>query len=289
MIDKITSGMPEYPELLKEIRNFPKELYYIGNIKLLKKRCAAVIGSRQTNQYGRSTASAIAGELARKSVTVISGMARGIDSCAHYGALKYGGNTVAVLGCGADICYPKENETLKKEIEEKGLVISEYPPGTMPKRYFFPQRNRIISGLSEAVFVIQAGNGSGALITADFAAEQGRDVCAVPGNINSSCNLGSNKLIKEGAIPIITPGDALDVMKIGKLDVACRDREGNHPGLGKTESRIYDLLMKYGEMTVDDICLIMKKRPSDIACIVTVMELKGVVFSELGKIFIAKY
>ena len=289
MIEKITSGMPEYPELLKEIRDFPKELYYIGNINLLKKQCAAVVGSRQTNQYGRNTAFAIAGELAQKDVAVVSGMARGIDTCAHRGALKYGGNTVAVLGCGADICYPKENEALKKEIEKRALVISEYPPHTAPKRYYFPQRNRIISGLSEAVFVIQAGNSSGALITADFAAGQGRDVCAVPGNIDSICNLGSNKLIKEGAIPVITPGEALDVMKIKKINEKCRDSHGNHQGLGRTESRIYDLLMKYGEMTVDDICLIMKKPPSHIAGIVTVMELKGAVFSELGKIFIAKY
>ena len=155
-IEILRPGMHEYPASLSEINNFPKQLYYMGDISILRKRCAAVVGSRNTNQYGRSTAVAIAGKLAEKDVVVISGMARGIDTCAHRGALDAGGSTVAVLGCGVDICYPEENSALKKELEKRGLILSEYPPGTMPMPYHFPQRNRIISGLSEVTIVVQA-------------------------------------------------------------------------------------------------------------------------------------
>ncbi len=138
--------------------------------------------------------------IASHGITVVSGMAMGIDTCAHRGALEVGGDTIAVLGCGMDVCYPPENVELKDHIEDKGLVVSEYSPGTSPQRYHFPQRNRIISGLWEVTAVVQAGNRSGALITAELSADQGREVCAVPGNVDSQYNVGNNKLIKEGAI-----------------------------------------------------------------------------------------
>ena len=133
--------------MLREIKDPPSQLFYIGDIDILKRPCAAVVGSRRTTQYGRSTAAAIGSRLAEKGVTVVSGMAAGIDTCAHMGALKGGGATAAVLGCGADVCYPRENLRLKEKIEEKGLIISEYPPGTRPERYYFPRRNRKISGI----------------------------------------------------------------------------------------------------------------------------------------------
>lgn len=282
-IQKLTSGMPEYPALLKEIKGYPKELYYIGDVSLLKKRCAAVVGSRSTTQYGRKTAVEIAGKLAGKDVTVVSGMARGIDTCAHRGTLDAGGRTVAVLGCGVDICYPQENSKLKEEIEKSGLVISEYSPGTEPRPYNFPQRNRIISGLSEMTVVVQARNNSGALITAELAAEQGREVCAVPGNIDSEYNLGNNKLIRDGARPVISTGDVLEVMGLDVMDEKTAQKL-----LSDNEMKIFSLLAAGGEMTVDELCIALGKPPAYVSSIVTVMELKGAVFTALGKIFIAK-
>lgn len=282
-IEMIRPGMHEYPEVLSEIKGYPKQLYYIGDISILKKRCAAVVGSRNTNQYGRSTAVTIAGKLAEKDITVVSGMARGIDTCAHRGTLDAGGSTVAVLGCGVDICYPEENLGLKKEIESKGIVLSEYPPGTEPMPYHFPQRNRIISGLSEMTVVVQARNSSGALITAELAAEQGREVCAVPGNIDSQYNLGNNKLIKDGARPITCPNDVLEVMNLDVIDENTAKRL-----LSDTEHLIFSMISERGEMTVDELCFRLEKPPSYVNSIVTVMELKGTVHTALGKIFIAK-
>ena len=282
-IEILRPGMHEYPASLSEINNFPKQLYYMGDISILRKRCAAVVGSRNTNQYGRTTAVAIAGKLAEKDVAVISGMARGIDTCAHRGALDAGGSTVAVLGCGVDICYPEENSSLKKELEERGLILSEYPPGTMPMPYHFPQRNRIISGLSEVTVVVQARNSSGALITAELAAEQGREVCAVPGNIDSQYNLGNNKLIKDGARPITCPADVLEAMRLDVLDDETVRRL-----LSDTEQLIFSMLLEGGEMTVDELCRRLEKPPAYVNSIVTVMELKGAVYTALGKIFIAK-
>ncbi len=283
MIDMITYGSYRYPALLAEIKDPPKELYYIGDVEILKKRCAAVVGSRTTTQYGRSTAVSIATKLAGRGIAVVSGMARGIDACAHQGALDCNGATVAVLGCGVDLCYPKENKNLKKEIEESGLVISEYPPGTEPMPFNFPRRNRIISGLSEITIVVQARNESGALITAELAVEQGREVYAVPGNIDSQYNLGNNKLIKDGAGVIIKPSDVLEAMGIDSIS-----KKEAEKVLSDTELMIFNMLSEVGEMTVDDICIRMQKPPSYVNSIIAVMELKGTILTALGKIFIAK-
>ena len=282
-IDRITPGMVQYPAILKEIKNYPAELFYKGNIDILKRRCVSIVGSRGTTSYGRNTAVKIAGNAAEAGLAVVSGMARGIDTCAHRGALDAGGDTVAVLGCGVDICYPAENKKLKECIERDGLVISEYPPGTGPQKYHFPQRNRIISGLSELTVVVQAGNSSGAMITAELAAEQGRDVCAVPGNIDSQYNMGNNKLIKDGALPVINVRDVLELMGVDTADRSTAERV-----LSDTEMKIYSILEKHGELTVDEICRALSKPPSYVSGIVTVMEMKGVVFSAAGKIFIAK-
>ena len=282
-IDRITPGMVQYPAILKEIKNYPAELFYKGNIDILKRRCVSIVGSRGTTSYGRNTAVKIAGNAAEAGLAVVSGMARGIDTCAHRGALDAGGDTVAVLGCGVDICYPAENKKLKECIERDGLVISEYPPGTGPQKYHFPRRNRIISGLSELTVVVQAGNSSGALITAELAAEQGRDVCAVPGNIDSQYNMGNNKLIKDGALPVINVRDVLELMGVDTADRSTAERV-----LSDTEMKIYSILEKHGELTVDEICRALSKPPSYVSGIVTVMEMKGVVFSAAGKIFIAK-
>lgn len=282
MIQVVGMGEAEYPARLQEIKKPPKVLYYIGDLKMLERPCAAVIGSRTTTVYGRNTAVAIAGRLAEHGVSVVSGMAKGIDSCAHKGALSAGGKTAAVLGCGVDICYPPENDILKTELERKGLIISEYGPGTRPDRYNFPARNRIISGLCDVTIVVQARNRSGSLITAEYAAEQGREVMAVPGNIDSQYNLGNNKLIKEGAVPLISIDDVLEPFGLRRISSE-RAREM----LSDTEYEIFSILEKHGEMSIDEVCYHMKKEPAYINPIISVMEMKGFVFTAIGKIFLA--
>lgn len=281
-IECVTKGMAAFPDRLLEIKNCPKQLYYIGNLEILKQPCVAVVGSRTTNAYGRTTAEAICRQLAGKGVTVVSGLARGIDTCAHKATLEGNGETTAVLGCGLDICYPPENRQLMKEIGDKGLLLSEYEIGTEAERYNFPNRNRIISGLSEITVVVQARNRSGSLITAELAAEQGREVMAVPGNIDSQYNLGTNKLIKEGATPVISVTDILELLGVNTIS----EKEAKSK-LSTTEFEIFKLLEEHGEMSIDELCAMVGKTPAYLNPVITVMEMKGFTFSAMGKIFLA--
>ena len=190
----------DYPEKLKNIYNPPKELYVLGNEKILNETAIAIVGSRNCTKYGAQNAYKFAYEIAKRNICVISGLARGVDAYSHKGAVLAKGKTIAVLGCGLDVIYPSENfELYKKIVQAGGTIITEYPLGTQPKRYNFPERNRIISGLSEKILVIEAKERSGALITVDYALEQGKDVYAIPGNITSLNSVGPNELIKEGA------------------------------------------------------------------------------------------
>ncbi len=282
-IQRMTSGQPVYPALLKEIRDYPKELYYIGDPKLLQEKCVSIVGSRKTNQYGRSTAYSFGKALGQRGITVVSGMAVGIDTCAHEGALQEKGNTAAVLACGLDLCYPPRNRELKGKIESAGIVLSEYPPGTAAQRYYFPQRNRIISGLSPLTVVVQAGNRSGALITAELAADQGRDVGAVPGNIDSEYNLGSNKLLREGAFALTGVQDLLEASGVSVLSEPEAERM-----LSDEEKQLYFLLCSHGEMSLDQLAFYLKKPVNEVGSLAIVMEMKGIVFSAMGKVFIAK-
>lgn len=282
-IQRMTSGQPVYPALLKEIRDYPKELYYIGDPKLLEEKCVSVVGSRKTNQYGRSTAYSFGKILGQRGITVVSGMAVGIDTCAHEGALQEKGYTAAVLACGLDLCYPQRNRDLKGKIESAGIVLSEYPPGTAAQRYYFPQRNRIISGLSPLTVVVQAGNRSGALITAELAADQGRDVGAVPGNIDSEYNLGSNKLLREGAFALTGVQDLLEASGVSVLSEPEAERL-----LSDEEKQLYFLLRSHGEMSLDQLAFYLKKPVNEVGSLAIVMEMKGIVFSAMGKVFIAK-
>lgn len=282
-IQRMTSGQPVYPALLKEIRDYPKELYYIGDPKLLEGKCVSIVGSRKTNQYGRSTAYSFGKALGQRGITVVSGMAVGIDTCAHEGALQEKGNTAAVLACGLDLCYPPRNRELKGKIESAGIVLSEYPPGTAAQRYYFPQRNRIISGLSPLTVVVQAGNRSGALITAELAADQGRDVGAVPGNIDSEYNLGSNKLLREGAFALTGVQDLLEASGVSVLSEPEAERM-----LSDEEKQLYFLLCSHGEMSLDQLAFYLKKPVNEVGSLAIVMEMKGIVFSAMGKVFIAK-
>ena len=199
-----------YSSLLKQIYDPPFGLFCIGNTALLNRWCVAVIGSRRCSPYGINCAESIAEYLSGQGVVVVSGMARGIDSCAHRGALQTADNSsIAVLAGGVDICYPRQNIELYHNLAGRGLIISEMPPHTPPLPYYFPIRNRIISGLCHSIVVVEAELKSGTKITADCALEQGRDVYAVPGRIYDSSSFGCNQLLQQGATPLLHPEEIL--------------------------------------------------------------------------------
>lgn len=202
IIEEINIGNEDYPEQLKNIYDPPLRLYVLGNKEILKEKGVAVVGTRNPTEYGKKVAIQFAKQLSEKGVNIISGLAVGIDTCAHLGNLQVydKAKTIAVLGNGLDEIYPKDNINLAKQIiKSGGCIISEYPVGTKPKKLHFPQRNRIISGLSKGVLVIEAREKSGSLITADFALEQGKEVFAVPGDVGKLTSVGTNNLIKQGA------------------------------------------------------------------------------------------
>lgn len=199
-INIITIHDKEYPEKLKTINDYPMYLYTKGNVELLNKKSIAIVGTRNCTNYGKLIAKDISNKLVKNNFVIVSGLAKGIDTFSHIGALKNEESTIAVLGSSINNIYPKENVKLAEEIiNKKGLIISEYIIGSKTEKLNFPARNRIISGISDGVLVIEAPKKSGALITVDFALEQGREVFAVPGNINNTFSNGTNQLIKEGA------------------------------------------------------------------------------------------
>ena len=213
-IKKLKKGDKKYPKALGEIYNPPTLLFVAGEILESDANAVAIVGTRRATLYGLGQCERIAFDLALRGITVVSGMAKGIDTAAHRGALKAGGRTIAVLGSGHDNIYPTENKKLYTEIIKSGAVVSEFPPETLPFPTNFPRRNRIVSGMSKGVLVIEAPKRSGALITANFALEQGREVFAMPGNISSVKSFGTNALIKEGAKLVETVDDILEELKL---------------------------------------------------------------------------
>lgn len=207
-IQMITYEDQRYPYLLKQIYDPPLVLFARGNLALLKKDAVAMVGCRMCSMYGKRIAFQIAGDLTRQGYVIISGMAKGIDGHAHQGALAKKGGTIAILGSGVDVIYPKQNEELYAQIlAQNGLILSEYVPGTKPIAKHFPARNRIISGLAKGVVVVEAKARSGSLITVDFALEQGKEVFAIPGNLNNPNAAGTNRLIQQGAKLVINVDD----------------------------------------------------------------------------------
>ena len=219
-IQVITWDDPIYPRRLKDIDQPPPVLYMRGTIKMEDEWSVSIVGTRRATAYGRQIAEELAAYLSRNGITVVSGLARGIDSFAHQATIRAGGRTLAVLGSGVDRIYPPEHVRLAEEIVENGALLSDYPLGTPPDSINFPPRNRIISGLSLATVVVEAGETSGAIITATFAVEQGRDVFAVPGNIHAVQSKGTNNLIQQGARPLLKFEDVLEVL--GGTEVAAR-------------------------------------------------------------------
>ena len=216
-ITALTWDDADYPRRLKDVDQPPPVLYARQALAPADEWAVGIVGTRRATPYGRQVTEELARVLANSGVTVVSGLARGIDAVAHQAALRAGGRTIAVLGSGPDHIYPPEHRRLAEEIIAQGAVLSDYPPGTPPDAANFPPRNRIISGISIAVVVVEAGDTSGALITANFAVEQGRDVFAVPGSITSAQSKGTNRLIKQGAIPMLDPQDVLEALNLNMV------------------------------------------------------------------------
>lgn len=223
----VTKEETSYPEKLRNIYEAPYFLYYKGKLPIGQYPSVSIIGARNCTSYGRQTALSIAKELAEHQIQVISGMARGIDSYAHYGALKGGGTTFAVLGCGIDICYPSENHKLYERIIEQGGIISEYPMGAQPLPFHFPMRNRIISGLSDAILVVEARESSGTFITVDRGLEQGKDIFAIPGRIGDALSSGCNGLIQRGAKLILNVDDIIEELHLNRTFLEWNEGKNN--------------------------------------------------------------
>jgi DNA processing protein len=209
-ISAISRGELRFPAALDAIHDPPDTLWISGDVDALRLPSVAIVGSRAASPYALEVARRLGADLARRNVAVVSGMARGVDSAAHRGALEADGITIAVFGCGVDVIYPREHRGLAARIAERGALVSEFPPGTPPRQGHFPQRNRIISGLSLAVVIVEAAEKSGSLITADFAMEQGRTVLAVPGNVLGGRNVGAHALLRDGAKLVECADDILE-------------------------------------------------------------------------------
>lgn len=276
----LTCNSPAYPKRLKEIYDYPPVLYVRGNL-LPEDECSlAVVGTRRATIYGRQVTEEIVSDLARNKITIISGLAKGIDSVAHRAALEAGGRTIAVFACGLDIVYPAENAKLAREIMEHGALISEYPLGTKPKADNFPRRNRIMSGLSLGVLVVEAGETSGALITANQALEQNREVFAVPGSILSPASKGTNKLIQEGAKLVRNYIDILEELNLAAIAQQLEMKE--LLPTDETESMILKQLSQ-GPTHIDDICRNSRLTTALVSSTLAMLELKGMV-KQVGRL-----
>ncbi len=284
----LTLDDPDFPEAVKRHLPRVKKLYYEGNISLLTQRTVGVVGSRNCTQYGRTVAKAIGQKAGKLGVVLISGLAKGVDAAAHLGVLEADGCTIAVLGGGTDYFYPKENRQLQQRIGREGLLLSLHEPSYQPRPYDFPVRNSLISALSESVAVVEAGRESGALITAECAAEQGKPVYAVPGNITSHYSFGANQLLRDGAQPLIVIDDLFTDLGID-MDMGIGHRGVMPADLGTDEKRVFQIISERGDTTVDEIHHKTNMKLSEINGIITILEMKGIIFSSLGKIYVAKF
>jgi len=277
----------DYPALLNEMQNPPALLHGIGDPSSLKNRAVAIVGSRHPSSYGLDVARMLSSELVQQGYTVVSGLALGIDASSHDAALVSGGNTIAVKGCGIDVAYPRQNTSLVRRIADHGAVISELPPGSSPEAKNFPIRNRIISGLSLGVVIIEASMKSGSLITASCALEQGREVMAVPGSIYSYRSSGTHWLIKQGARLVENITDileGLDAEKQGHNEdiVTCLSKE--RPKLSPEEQDVFDKLGPYPQH-IDNIANLCGQSVGQVSGLLLQMELKDLVQAFPGQIY----
>ncbi|MBQ7841445.1 MAG: DNA-processing protein DprA [Lachnospiraceae bacterium] len=256
--------MEGFPKRLAEIPDPPVALFGMGRMPDFSQKTAAVIGARECSGYGRQTAAIFAAGLASAGVTIVSGMARGVDGIAQRAALDAGGSCVAVLGCGVDICYPPENRILYERLKKEGCLLSEYPPGTQPQARFFPERNRIISGLSDLVLVTEAREKSGTLITVDMALEQGRDVYAVPGRITDSCSVGCNRLIANGAGMAVSVSQLLQDLNMKKSVRMIQKNRNFHASDGRPLSNKIMEVLDCNPMSLDEIAGLLSQKGEQI-------------------------
>jgi DNA processing protein len=273
-----------YPARLKEIDQPPPVLYIRGALTSEDSWAVAIVGTRRVSAYGRQVTEELASFLAANGVTVVSGLARGVDAIAHQTTLKAGGRTIAVLGCGVDRIYPPEHAQLAERMIASGAIVSDYAPGTPPDASNFPPRNRIISGLSMAVVVVEAGETSGALITAQFAADQGREVFAVPGNILAPQSKGTNRLIAQGAHPMLSARDLLDVLNLTRITEQ-RAVRNVLPG-DEIESKLMSLLT-HEPLHMDEIRNQTGLPIERVSATLVMMELKGLVRQVGGMNYVA--
>lgn len=271
-IKVLISQEESYPRYLKEIDQPPPVLYIKGDIILEDEWSVAIVGTRKVTHYGRQVAQEFSRVLADHKITIVSGLARGIDGIAHKAALDSGGRTIAVLGSGVDRIYPAEHRNLAEEIANSGAIISDYPPGTAPEATNFPPRNRIISGLSRATIVIEAGQTSGALITAEFAVNQGRTVYAVPGSIYNVQSKGTNKLIQDGAKPLLDIREVLNDFQVEMVQERKSIRR-EYP-VDLFEQKILSVLSDE-PLHVDEITHQSEMSISQVSSSLAMMELKG--------------
>jgi len=283
-LNVITIYDENYPNRLRYIYDSPRVLYLKGQTFVDEELSIAIVGSRKSTSYGKWACEKFTRELVNMGVTIISGLAAGIDAIAHKMALENGGKTIGVLGSGIDVIYPKRNLSLYKEMEEKATIISEFPIGMPPLAHNFPQRNRIISGLSLGVIVIEAQEKSGSLITAHHAIEQGKDVFALPGNINSIFSSGTNKLIRDGARPLLEIEDIIEEIHELKGSLSVNKKIEDYSDFSDSEVKILRALEE-GPLHADTIVYKTGLDISNVISILTILELKGAVQELSGRTF----
>lgn len=279
---------PGYPGRLKEIFDPPLVLYCAGRVEALEAPAVAIVGSRRPSPYGRALAERLAGDLAARGCVIVSGMALGIDACAHWGALRQG-RTVAVLGSGLDVLYPRENRGLAAKIMERGAVVTEFPLGMPPLRENFPVRNRIISGLALGLIVVEAAEHSGSLISAGFALEQDREVMAVPGNATSDLSRGTNGLLKEGAALVETWEDAAEALpsplRERLLAQAEEKEENSRASLSGEENRVMKELPVDAAVHIDELAERTRMSVAGLLALLLGLELRDLIVQHPGKYF----
>jgi len=273
-VNVLTWRDPDYPSRLKEIYDYPPVLYIRGTLLPEDEWCLAVVGTRRATVYGRQVTEEIVADLARSKITIVSGLARGIDSIAHRAALEAGGRSIAIFACGLDIVYPSENATLARQILQQGALISECPLGVRPRADNFPRRNRIMSGLSLGVLVVEADETSGAMITAHLGVEQNREVFAIPGSILSPSSRGTNRLIQEGAKLVRSYTDILEELNLTAVAHQIEMKEI----IPSSDTEALLLKQLGAEPThIDEVCRLSGLPISTVSSTLTMMELKGLV------------
>ncbi|MBE2214784.1 MAG: DNA-protecting protein DprA [Opitutaceae bacterium] len=277
----VTCVDDDYPRLLREIHDPPIGLYFLGGYRLAD-RCIAIVGSRRCTLYGQATAKKLGGELARLGFCVVSGLARGIDTAAHQGALEAGGRTAAIVGCGLDIIYPPENYDLYRAIAEKGAVVSEFPFGRRADKQSFPIRNRVVAGLCEAIIVVETDTSGGAMITARFAGDMGRQVFAVPGRIDQPSSRGCHQLIRDGATLLTSVDDVLEELNYlgGFRAAAVAPAAGDRPepaGLSVEEAAVWECFRGGSVLTIDTLSALTGHGVPELSAALMMLELKKLV------------